>query len=337
MALASLALFEEEKTLERIARINRRHRECMAELAARPDVTRLRLIGSILAFDVKAGGGYQSWESRALRNWYLAHGLNIRPLGQTIYLMPPYCITDEELARAYAGIVEGLDALASGALSSAIDDVPGDAAAVHSVGGADGAAQRAWRKRRVALFWRQSADRLHAAEEGERVGIGRQALLLDDPRKRLDLGKPACQPFARQHAAPFGEALRPERRVEQDTARGEQPPQALKARDRVGQPMQRHARDDQVEFGMASSLARIHHLEADARLIRGRKIAPAFGDHGRRRVGQHEASFRVAREQMAAEQASAAAKLEHVRAASRSGKRRASRSATARWSPAWRS
>ncbi len=81
-------------------------------------MTRLRLIGSILAFDIKAVGGYQSAESRALRDWYLAHGLNIRPLGPTLYLMPPYCITDEELTRAYAGIVEGLDRLASGALSA---------------------------------------------------------------------------------------------------------------------------------------------------------------------------------------------------------------------------
>jgi adenosylmethionine-8-amino-7-oxononanoate aminotransferase len=113
VALASLALFDEESTLERIARINRRHRAMMAELALRPDVTRLRLIGSILAFDLKSGGAYQSAESRALRNWYLAHGLNIRPLGSTVYLMPPYCITEAELARAYAGIVKGLDALAS--------------------------------------------------------------------------------------------------------------------------------------------------------------------------------------------------------------------------------
>jgi adenosylmethionine---8-amino-7-oxononanoate aminotransferase len=117
VALASLDLFKEEKTLERIARINKRHKAALAELAARPDVTRPRLIGSILAFDVKTAGGYQSAESRALRDWYLAHGLNIRPLGPTIYLMPPYCITDEELSRAYAGLVEGLDALASGALS----------------------------------------------------------------------------------------------------------------------------------------------------------------------------------------------------------------------------
>lgn len=117
VALASLALFEEEKTLARIAHINERHRALMAELAARPDVTRLRLIGSILAFDVKEAGGYQSAASQALRDWYLAHGLNIRPLGPTLYLMPPYCITDEELTRAYAGLIEGLDTLASGALS----------------------------------------------------------------------------------------------------------------------------------------------------------------------------------------------------------------------------
>lgn len=117
VALASLALFEEEKTLERIARINKRHREMIAELALRPDVARLRLIGSILAFDVREAGGYQSAMSRALRDWYLAHGLNIRPLGPTLYLMPPYCITDEELTRAYAGLVEGLDRLASGDLS----------------------------------------------------------------------------------------------------------------------------------------------------------------------------------------------------------------------------
>jgi len=48
VALASLQLFKEENTLERIARINRRHREFMGELAARSDVTRLRLIGSVL-------------------------------------------------------------------------------------------------------------------------------------------------------------------------------------------------------------------------------------------------------------------------------------------------
>jgi adenosylmethionine-8-amino-7-oxononanoate aminotransferase len=112
VGLASLGLFEEEKTLERIAHINGQHRAMLAALAARDDVVRPRLLGSILAFDVKsASGAYQSAQSRRLRDWYLSHGLNIRPLGSTLYLMPPYCITDDELSRAYAGLLEGLDAI----------------------------------------------------------------------------------------------------------------------------------------------------------------------------------------------------------------------------------
>ena len=84
----------------------------LAALAARDDVARPRLLGSILACAVKsANGGYQSAQSRRLRDWYLSHGLNIRPLGSTLYLMPPYGITDEELTRAYAGLLEGLDAV----------------------------------------------------------------------------------------------------------------------------------------------------------------------------------------------------------------------------------
>jgi adenosylmethionine-8-amino-7-oxononanoate aminotransferase len=109
VALASLDLFEEEGTLSRIARIEARHRAMLSELAAREDVTRPRVLGSILAFDVPRLGAYQSVESRRLRDWYLAQGLNIRPLGETLYLMPPYCITDDELTRAYAGLVEGLE------------------------------------------------------------------------------------------------------------------------------------------------------------------------------------------------------------------------------------
>jgi adenosylmethionine-8-amino-7-oxononanoate aminotransferase len=79
------------------------------ELRRREDVVRPRTLGSILAFDLKGEASYQSAQSQALKAWFLSHGLNIRPLGSTVYLMPPYCITDAELARAYAGLIEGLD------------------------------------------------------------------------------------------------------------------------------------------------------------------------------------------------------------------------------------
>lgn len=116
VALAALGLYEEEQTMARIAEINARHRSMLEVLTACGDVSKPRVLGSVLAFEVEQGGQYQSEASRKLRAWYLAHGFNIRPIGSTVYLMPPYCITDEELSRAYAGMVEGLDRLASGAL-----------------------------------------------------------------------------------------------------------------------------------------------------------------------------------------------------------------------------
>jgi adenosylmethionine-8-amino-7-oxononanoate aminotransferase len=109
VALASLGLFEEEATLGRIARIEARHREMLSALRAREDVIRPRVLGTVLAFDLKGDGGYQSARSQSLKSWFLAKGLNIRPLGATVYLLPPYCITDAELNRAYAGLMEGLD------------------------------------------------------------------------------------------------------------------------------------------------------------------------------------------------------------------------------------
>ncbi|MEZ5829000.1 MAG: adenosylmethionine--8-amino-7-oxononanoate transaminase [Hyphomicrobiales bacterium] len=117
VALASLGLYDEEQTLDRIAHIGVRHREMLPVLAARSEVVKPRLLGSVLAFDLKDGGQYQSEQSRLLRSWYLSQGLNIRPIGSTVYLLPPYCITDAELARAYSGMIEGLDRLASGALN----------------------------------------------------------------------------------------------------------------------------------------------------------------------------------------------------------------------------
>ncbi|HML92558.1 adenosylmethionine--8-amino-7-oxononanoate transaminase [Methyloceanibacter sp.] len=116
VALAALGLYAEEQTMERIAKINAAHRTMLDVLAARPDVSRQRVLGPVLAFELNEGGAYQSEASRKLRAWYIANGFNIRPIGSTVYLMPPYCITDEELFRAYAGMIEGLDRLGSGSL-----------------------------------------------------------------------------------------------------------------------------------------------------------------------------------------------------------------------------
>jgi adenosylmethionine-8-amino-7-oxononanoate aminotransferase len=112
VALKSLEIFKQEKSLERVAHIEARNREQLSRLQEHPRAEHARAKGSMLAFELaRAQGHYKTQDGERLRDWYLKNGLNIRPLGPTVYLMPPYCITDDELTRAYDGLFEGLDGL----------------------------------------------------------------------------------------------------------------------------------------------------------------------------------------------------------------------------------
>ena len=59
--------------------------------------------GTILAFEVDAGSdGYLNNISQVIHKKSLEEGVLIRPLGNTVYIMPPYCITDDELEKVYS-------------------------------------------------------------------------------------------------------------------------------------------------------------------------------------------------------------------------------------------
>jgi adenosylmethionine-8-amino-7-oxononanoate aminotransferase len=109
-ALASLDLLLDPACAQARARIEQRHRTALARVvAASPRAARLRIQGTIAAFDVVAPEqGYGSELDARMKRFFLRRGLLLRPLGNTLYLLPPFCITDEQLDRAYAGIEEGL-------------------------------------------------------------------------------------------------------------------------------------------------------------------------------------------------------------------------------------
>ncbi|MDP3427543.1 MAG: aminotransferase class III-fold pyridoxal phosphate-dependent enzyme, partial [Humidesulfovibrio sp.] len=119
-ALASLALFESEGTLARIAAIREANLRWLAEAASLPGVHRPRALGSIAAVNLggapkdghKAGtngeGDYHSALGPKLKARFLELGLLVRPLGNVVYVMPPACIPLKELARAHALILEVL-------------------------------------------------------------------------------------------------------------------------------------------------------------------------------------------------------------------------------------
>lgn len=113
-ALASLQIWDDEPVMERIKNITSWHSEFLVKLAARDDVLNIRQCGTISAFDVKVAknSGYLAGIGPALQAFYLEHDVLLRPLGNTVYILPPYCLEQKELARLYAVIGESLDHIA---------------------------------------------------------------------------------------------------------------------------------------------------------------------------------------------------------------------------------
>jgi adenosylmethionine-8-amino-7-oxononanoate aminotransferase len=109
-ALASLQVFADEQTLAKLPQIESWHRQGLAQLATHPQVQHIRVMGTIAAFDVVAeDAGYTSQIGPQLKAFFHERGLLLRPLGNVVYLLPPYCVTQEELAHAYAVIRGALD------------------------------------------------------------------------------------------------------------------------------------------------------------------------------------------------------------------------------------
>jgi adenosylmethionine-8-amino-7-oxononanoate aminotransferase len=112
VALKSLELFEGNKILDKILYIEKCHKEFLNHLSAHHEIYMPRAMGSVLAFNIAdEDGEYKNNNGERLREYFFANGLNIRPIGNAVYLMPPFCITEEQLDRAYQGIFDGLSML----------------------------------------------------------------------------------------------------------------------------------------------------------------------------------------------------------------------------------
>ena len=106
-ALASLDLHEQTDSLAQVNRISRRMALHLKTLEGHPRIDHPRLLGGVAAFDLAGTDpGYSAASGRELTNYAQDKGLLLRPLGNVIYLMPPYCITDEQIDAAF-GVIGG--------------------------------------------------------------------------------------------------------------------------------------------------------------------------------------------------------------------------------------
>lgn len=109
-ALASLDLMEEETTWRQLAEIQSFFEDLVPTLEAHPMVTSVRTCGVIIAMDIsEENKGYIHPIRDQLYDAFIKKGLLIRPLGNVIYLLPPYVATISELEKVYEQLVEVLD------------------------------------------------------------------------------------------------------------------------------------------------------------------------------------------------------------------------------------
>jgi len=120
--LASLDLLEMNECWNNIKRIEHQHKSFYEILKNNKNIKDIRQCGTILAIEIETGDGtgyFNNIRDKAY-NYFLDKGIILRPLGNVIYIMPPYCINEEDLIYVYQSIEEFINNL----LPNSFDLVP---------------------------------------------------------------------------------------------------------------------------------------------------------------------------------------------------------------------
>lgn len=109
-SLASLDILLEPETLQHIKRIETMHAAFAESIKGHPKLKDIRQAGTILVMEWETGGDttYLSGLRDQLYLYFLERGIVLRPLGNVLYILPPYVISDEDLVYIYQTILQAL-------------------------------------------------------------------------------------------------------------------------------------------------------------------------------------------------------------------------------------
>ena len=112
-ASASLDIFESKECQENIDSILSWHEELAGALQAHPRVSTVRQTGTILAFEIDTGddSSYFSDVRTRAYNFFIDRELLLRPLGNVVFINPPFCLTQEEHKLIQKAVIDFLDTL----------------------------------------------------------------------------------------------------------------------------------------------------------------------------------------------------------------------------------
>ena len=110
-ANASLDLLEKEPL--KYMSLEKKHFDHLRKFRKLPFIKKIRITGTIAAFDLELGNkvGYLNDIGKKIKSLSMEKGLFIRPLGNVVYLLPPICITDDQLDKSYQIIWQTLNDL----------------------------------------------------------------------------------------------------------------------------------------------------------------------------------------------------------------------------------
>jgi adenosylmethionine-8-amino-7-oxononanoate aminotransferase len=108
-AAANLAIWREEPVLDRVAALSGMQGRHLASIAEMSGVSNPRQSGTIVALDLETPNtGYLSELGPRLQTQFVERDILLRPLGNTLYVMPPYCIGSDDLDRIFDAIGEAI-------------------------------------------------------------------------------------------------------------------------------------------------------------------------------------------------------------------------------------
>jgi len=111
-AIASLELLREPSTARRWALLEASHRRNLSELSTSRRIEGARVLGTIAAFELPgAGDGYLAGRGGEVARQCRERGVLVRPLGDTLYVMPPWSVRRAELDRVWDALDEAIGRL----------------------------------------------------------------------------------------------------------------------------------------------------------------------------------------------------------------------------------
>jgi len=110
-ALASLELLQTPEMQANLKRVNQSHLEFENKIKSHPKVKTTRVLGVIFALEIKTSSeeSYYGTLRNKLYNFFIENGLILRPVGNIVYVLPPYIITNIQLQKVYQTIENALE------------------------------------------------------------------------------------------------------------------------------------------------------------------------------------------------------------------------------------